>query len=387
MRLTASSWRHDILMGVLLLADQMLHADGVLSPGWMRIEGDRIVETGKGTAPDPAADEQSMHVAVLSPGFVDQHCHGAAGASFDTTDPSQAERVIAAHARHGSTSLVASLVTASPADLAARIATLARLVSDGRLAGVHLEGPCLDPGHRGAHDTRLLVEPSVGLLQDLAADPAVRMITLATELPRGLDVARALAENGVVVALGHTGADAAQTREAIDAGVRVATHLFNGMPGIHHRDPGPIPLLLESPQVCVEVIADGVHLAPEILALVFRAAPGRVCLVTDAMAAAAYGDGDYLLGTLEVQVRDGVARLAGDGSIAGSTLTMDRAVQHAVAAGVRLADALVAASTTPARTMGLTDVGSLAAGKRADCVLLDDDLLVRRVLRAGRWIE
>ena len=215
------------------------------------------------------------------------------------------------------------------------------------------------------------------------------MVTLAPELDGGIDAVRQIAGAGVVAAIGHTDATYDVAREALDAGARLGTHLFNAMRPLHHRDPGPVGALLDAP-VDVELIADGVHLHPAVLRTVFAAKPGRCLLVTDAMAAAGADDGDYRLGPMAIEVRDGVARLAdgtGHGSIAGSTLTMDAAVRFAVrTAGLPLLDVVHAASTAPARAWDLTDVGALEAGRRADLVVLDDDLAVVRVMRAGSWL-
>ena len=222
-----------------------------------------------------------------------------------------------------------------------------------------------------------------------AGDGAVRMVTLAPELPGGVEAVERLAEAGVVAAIGHTDATYDVARRALDAGARVGTHLFNAMRGLHHREPGPVAALLEAP-VDVELIADGVHLHPAVLRSVFAAKPGRCVLITDAMAAAGAEDGDYELGPMTIEVREGVARLAdadGQGAIAGSTLTMDAAVRHAVQeAGLPLLDVVHAASTAPARVLGLGDVGAIEAGRRADLVVLDDDLAVVRVMRSGAWV-
>jgi N-acetylglucosamine-6-phosphate deacetylase len=216
------------------------------------------------------------------------------------------------------------------------------------------------------------------------------MVTLAPELPGGIAAVRRLDDAGVVAAIGHTDATYDETRAALDAGARLGTHLFNAMRPLHHRDPGPVGALLDAP-VDVELIADGVHLHPAVLRTVFAAKPGRCILVTDAMAAAGAPDGDYRLGPMAIEVRDGVARLAdgsGTGAIAGSTLTMDAAVRFAVrTAGLPLLDVVHAASTAPARAWRLDDVGALEAGRRADLVVLDEDLEVVRVMRAGAWVS
>jgi N-acetylglucosamine-6-phosphate deacetylase len=212
------------------------------------------------------------------------------------------------------------------------------------------------------------------------------MVTLAPELPGGLDAVRALTAAGVVAAVGHTDATYDQTRAALDAGASVGTHLFNAMRGLHHREPGPVTALLEHPDAFVELIADGVHLHPAVLRLAAGRKSHLAVLVTDAMAAAAAGDGDYELGALSVEVRDGVARLVSNGAIAGSTLTMASAVRFAVqSGGLPIEEAVRAATTTPAAMLGLERVGALRPGYRADLVVLDEHLDVLAVLDRGSW--
>jgi N-acetylglucosamine-6-phosphate deacetylase len=323
------------------------------------------------------------------PGFVDAHSHGGGGASYTSGDPDEAATVLATHRAHGTTTMVASLVTDPLDRLEESVRALAPLVAAGELAGIHLEGPWLSGAHCGAHDPALLRAPTAADVTRVldAGDGAVRMVTLAPELDGGLEAVRLLADRGVIAALGHSDATYAVARQALDAGASVATHLFNAMRGIHHREPGPVLALVEDPRACVELIADGVHLHPEVLRWAATSAPHRFVLVTDAMGAAGAADGDYLLGPAAVEVRDGVARLASNGAIAGSTLTMDRAVRYAVqVAGLPLDAAVEAATATPARLLGLNDVGAIEAGRRADLVHLDDHLAVVAVMRAGAWL-
>ena len=371
---------------MLLSADRVVLPTGAVEPGWVETAGDRIARAGGGSP--PAVADRHL-TGTLVPGFVDAHSHGGGGASFTSGDPGGAATVLATHRAHGTTSMMASLVTDTTERLEASVRALAPLVHAGELAGIHLEGPWLSGGHCGAHDPDLLRAPDpaeVARLLD-AGDGAVRMVTLAPELEGGLDAVRLLAERGVVAALGHSDATDAVTREALDAGVRVATHLFNAMRPIHHREPGPVLALVEDDRAFVELIADGVHLHPAVLHWAATSSPHRFLLVTDAMAAAGAADGDYLLGPAAVEVRAGVARLASNGAIAGSTLTMDRAVRYAVrTAGLPLDAAVEAATATPARLLGLADVGAIEPGRRADLVHLDDDLRVRAVMRCGTWL-
>ena len=365
-------------------AERLVTPHEVLAPGWFRVDGDRITEVGAGS---PAETAERLDGWVL-PGFVDMHVHGGGGASFTTGDPEQARRAAAFHRRHGTTTMLASLVTAPPEQLLAAVRELVPLVADGTLAGVHLEGPFLAEARCGAHDPELLLEPDGELLDDLlrAGCGTVRMVTVAPERPGGMDLIKKLAAADVVAAVGHSDATFDVAAEAFRAGATVATHLFNGMPPLHHRKPGVVGAALHHPAAVVELINDGVHLHPAVVAGVFaQVGSERVALVTDAMSAAGAGDGEYELGGQRVRVANGVARIAATGSIAGSTLTMDAAVRAAVAAGGSVVDASRAASGTPARAIGLVDRGEIAAGQRADLVVLDDDLQVRRVARGGRW--
>jgi N-acetylglucosamine-6-phosphate deacetylase len=367
-------------------AAHVVTPDEVLSPGWVQVEDDRITDVRGGL---PPGGRQPAHpTSCLVPGFVDTHAHGGGGASFTSEDPAEALRAVRTHLNHGTTSMVASLVSAPVETLRRQVAMLGELVEQGDLEGVHLEGPWLSPDFKGAHDRASLAAPAPRELESFldAVPDVIRMVTLAPELEHGLDATRLLVARGIVVAVGHTAADYERTTAAIRTGATVATHLFNAMPPVHHRDPGPVVALLEDPRVVVELVVDNHHLHPRIAAFAMAHAAGGYQLVSDAMAAAGAPDGRYDLGGLAVQVHDGVARLAGTDTLAGSTLTMSSAVRNAVRCGVSLPEATRAASTTPAKTHGLSDVGALVVGRRADLVLLDEDMAVQRVMRAGRWV-
>jgi N-acetylglucosamine-6-phosphate deacetylase len=368
------------------VSGKVMTPTGIIRQGCVEINGDRITAV----AEYPSVRDGDW----IIPGFVDIHCHGGGGHSFTTGDPDGARKAAEFHLGHGTTTLLASLVS-SPYQLM-RDATRAYvpLVADGTLAGLHYEGPYLAGARCGAQNPHFLRQVSLAELTTLLdlADGTVRMVTLAPEQPAALAAIELLHRRGVVAAIGHTDATYERTREAVAAGASVATHLFNGMPTPHHRAPGPVYALLGAPTVVCELIADGTHLHDGVLA--FAAATigaDRIALVTDAMAAAGMPDGDYELGGQPVVVSDGVARLAtadgSDGAIAGSTLTMDAALRRAVAAGIPLPAAVRMATATPARALGLADqVGSLRPGLRADLVVLDDDLRVRRVMRGGQWV-
>lgn len=371
---------------MIIASPRILLPDGSLRPGRVRTEGPRIAQVALDGASDSAQESADLTVPILAPGLVDMHCHGGGGASFATTDPDEARAAVDLHHRHGSTSVVASLVTAPVDVLEQQLATLAPLVREGSgvLAGLHLEGPWLSPQRPGAHDPSLLRHPDAADVDRLvaAADGQLRMVTLAPELPGATEAITRLVDAGVVVAVGHTDCDADGLRAAVAAGATVVTHLLNAMRPIHHREPGPVTAALAEQSLTLELIVDGIHVHPEVVDLLHRATRAKIALITDAMAAAGCGDGSYTLGSLQVEVRDGAARLAGGGSIAGSTLTLDRAVRGAVATGVPLGAALRSATSVPARALGI-DAGSVQVGAPADLVALDDDLVPVQVWRGG----
>jgi N-acetylglucosamine-6-phosphate deacetylase len=381
----------------LLAGGRVVTPGGVLSPGWIRLAGDLIDAIGPGEPPEPhpaGLPVTDLRGRWVLPGFVDVHVHGGGGASFTEGPADDARRAAEFHRQHGSTTIVASLVTAPVAELEARAAMLAGLAREDVIAGIHLEGPFLSAARCGAQDPRHMMAPDVAAFASLhaAAGGQLRVITLAPELPGATGLIEAAVRAGVIAAVGHTDATADITSAAVDAGATHATHLFNGMRPLHHREPGPIGALLDRDEVTCEVIADGVHLHDTAIRLTARAAgEGRLVLITDAMAAAGMPDGRYGLGSLRVEVAGGVARLAGGdgpGAIAGSTATMAGVVRHAiVAAGLPVTEVAAAASTTPARVLGLSDrTGALSPGLAADLVVCDEDFRLRAVMRHGEWL-
>ncbi|NUS01080.1 MAG: N-acetylglucosamine-6-phosphate deacetylase [Nonomuraea sp.] len=372
----------------LTLADARIVTPEGVHEGWLTIEDGRITHVGHGAAPGPGLSLGGRHVV---PGFVDIHNHGGAGGSFPTGEQDKARDAVALHRRHGTTTMVASLVTDALDGLSRAASSLAELCEEGLFAGIHFEGPYIARARCGAHDPGLLREPSPQELSGLvkAARGHARMVTVAAELPGGLDTIRMAVAEGLIAALGHSDADYDQTIAAVEAGASVATHLYNAMPPLGHRAPGPIAALLEDERVTVELINDGVHVHPAMLRLAYEVAgPGRTVLITDAMSATGLGDGDYVLGPMRVRVTGGVARLVEGGSIAGSTLTMDVAFRRGVReVGMSLPDAVQVASLTPARVLGLAgEIGSIAVGKAADLVVLSGELEVDGVMKNGEWI-
>ena len=375
-------------MDALLTADAVVAHDRVLRPGWVSVRGDRIAAAGDGAPPVTATHD--LGAAVLVPGFVDVHCHGAGGASFGE-DLDDARRVGAAHRSSGTTTLLASLVSAPVAVLRRSVDALAELVESGELAGVHLEGPWLSTAYCGAHDPTALVVPEKHDVEALVRPGVVQMVTLAPELPGAADAIRAIVAAGAVAAVGHTAADAGQVREALRLGASHATHLFNAMPPLHHRAPGAVLALLES-DATLELIRDGHHLHPDLCRwLDATVAPERLVAVSDAMAATGSPDGDYRLGSLDVTVTGGIARVAGTDALAGSTMTLDhafRATAYGSSSDADLLRAVAQTSGNPARALRIPDVGVLEAGRRADVVVLDASSLdVVRVLHRGAWVS
>lgn len=397
-------------------ADLALRGTAVLEQGLVPdalvlCAGERILWAGPAAhAPAELLPEDSRvleHDGLILPGLVDLHCHGGGGASFP--DSEGAEEMLAAvleHRRHGTTSLVASLVTADAATLREKVAQLTGLHRDGEIAAIHLEGPFLSEARRGAQNPAHLTDGDPALVRELAeiAGGALATMTVAPEAAGADEVIDALAGSGAVPSLGHTDGGSAEMTRAVDRSIAAlrrrrgrsplptATHLFNGMRPIHHRDPGPALAALDAAsrgEMVVEVIADGVHLDARTVAHVFAlAAEDHVVLVTDAMAAAGMADGRYRLGALDVTVAEGVATLTEGGAIAGGTAHLVEVLRHAVLeAGVELVAAVRAASTVPARVLGLEDeIGSLAAGRRADVLMVDRALRPVTVLRGGREV-
>ncbi|CCH35526.1 N-acetylglucosamine-6-phosphate deacetylase [Actinosynnema sp. NPDC047251] len=373
---------------VALTGGRVVTPDGVLDHGWVAVRDGLIVAVGEGAPPDgPTTD---LGGDWLVPGFVDIHCHGGGGEAFTNADPERVRKAAAAHRRHGTTTLLASLVSRPIPELADQVKALSELVEDGVVQGIHLEGPFLSAARCGAHDPAILCAPDRDSVDQLlrAGRGMVRMVTVAPELEHGVDAVRQLVDNDVLAAIGHTDATEAQIRPAVEAGARVATHLFNGMRPLHHREPGPIGALLDDERVTVELICDLVHLHPTAVRLAARhAGVGRTVLITDAIAAAGVGDGVYDVGGLEVRVVDGVPTLAGGASLAGSTLTMDTAFRNAITScGLTVQEAVYAASTRPAQLLGL-DTGEVRAGLAADLVVLDAEFKPREVMSQGAWVK
>lgn len=369
----------------VLRADRVVADSAVLSPGWAAIEEGLITDYGQG---NPTSAVSDRIAGTIVPGFVDVHAHGAAGADFGSADEAGIGAIVEHHARCGTTTLVASVATAPLDVLEQRVRNLRLFVERGILAGIHLEGPYLSPQRRGAHDIELLRHPEPAEMQRLldAGAGTIRMVTIAPELPGAEVVIRSMVAQGVTVALGHTACTAEEARAAIEWGATVLTHAFNGMPSLHHREPGPLGVALVDDRVTVELILDGHHVGTEAAEIIRRVAVGRLALVSDAMAATGLGDGEYRIAGSPVVVRDGVAMLADGSSLAGSTITIADGFQRLMDVhGAGFAEAVMASSETPARALGLPRPG-IWVGAPADLVVLQGSA-VERVMRAGTWLQ
>lgn len=361
----------------------------VLVRGDVRVHDGRVVAVG--VAPAGAA-------GLAAPGFIDLQVNGFAGVDFLAAEARDYRVAGEALAATGVTAYLPTLISSPEETYEGAIAAMnaARAPDEAhecagrprapnrpsgpRIVGAHLEGPFLSPHWPGAHDPRFLQPPRAGLLERL---DGVALVTLAPELPGALELIGHLTEDGIVVSCGHSDADAAAAHAAFDAGARAVTHLHNAQRRFGHRDPGLSGVALVRAEVTVQAIVDGVHLAPEVALAAFRTARERLCLVTDAMAAAGLGDGTYRLGSREVYV-EGMAATLADGTYAGSVLSMDAAVRNLAALGAGETEALLAATRAPARLLARPGLGVLAPGAPADVVVLDDRLEVRATLVDGR---
>ncbi len=379
-------------------ASRILTPDDEISDGVIVVEGSRIAAIGhrdEMRLPADSVDYVATGMTVV-PGFVDVHIHGAGGHDVMEADARALDRITSTVARHGTTSIVATTVTAPIEDTCRSLEGIAQYIrahenaeNDGLAAeilGIHLEGPFISKARRGVHPPDALAKPSVATLGKFieAADGLVKIVTLAPELPGALELIAAAVAAKIVAAIGHTDADYDQARAAIHAGARHAVHMYNAMRPFEHRDPGVVGAILTDPEVTAEVIADLVHVAgPAIQVLIGAKGFDTVLLVSDGIAATGMPDGKYRLGNFEVSVKDGVARNS-EGKLAGSTLTMDRALRNIVGIGVPLQDAVRMATVLPARRLGLAGKkGIIAVGADADLVALTPDLRVAGVMTRG----
>jgi N-acetylglucosamine-6-phosphate deacetylase len=346
--------------------------DGILLGGDVEVEDGRITAVGLAGA--------GRGVAV--PGFVDLQVNGFGGVDFLDADAGGYRRAGDALLETGVTAYLPTLITSPEAQIVAAMREVPLGDARPRILGMHLEGPFLSPSRLGTHEASARRDPDAALLERLLDAGPVRLMTLAPELAGAEALIDRLLERGITVSLGHSDATAEQANAAFDRGARSVTHLFNAMRPFLHRDPGLVGAALARDDVVVSIILDGIHLAPETARVAWRAAAGRLGLVTDAITAAGVADGSYSLGNIDVEVHEGTVR-GPDGVLAGSVLTMIEAVRNLHALDVSLEDAVGAATTTPARVLGDPDLGRIAVGLPADLVVLDDRLEIERVLVGG----
>ena len=360
-----------------------------IEDGTVLIADGRITAVGSAELEvPPTATVRNAAGLILSPGFIDLQVNGGFGLDF-TADPATIWDVAAGLPRYGVTSFLPTVITSPPATGRAAQDVLRAGPPAGwvgaRPLGLHLEGPFLNPGKKGAHNPAHLRLPTPEAVADWSPEEGVRLVTLAPELPGASEVIAALAGRGVVVSAGHSPATYDEAAAGFDAGARYATHLFNAMSTLHHREPGLVAAALADPRVTAGLIPDGLHVHPALVALVWRLlGPGRLNLVTDAMAAMGMSPGDYLLGDFSVTVDESSARLP-DGTLAGCILSLDAILRAFIAfTGASLADALATVTTTPARLLGLgAELGSIAPGMAADLTLISPDLRIVETFIAG----
>ncbi|MCD5408617.1 N-acetylglucosamine-6-phosphate deacetylase [Candidatus Bipolaricaulota bacterium] len=369
--------------GLLITVGEVIHGDILVQAG-------RVIMVGVADLPSGAEEMRELDASGLyiAPGFIDLQVNGGAGHNFEDASPTDIRRIIDFHLSHGTTGLLPTTVTAPVDEIREAIARI-REVEHPAVLGMHLEGPFVSPRRKGAHNEAHILPPSPEAFARLVAgqEEFIKIVTLAPELPGAAELIAQIKGIGAVPALGHSDASYEQALAAVGKGVKLFTHLFNAMPPLHHRAPGAVGAALDS-DAYVELICDGIHVHPAVVRLVAKVKGyDRVCLVTDAISAAGLSDGNYQLGGLPVKVQDGVARLP-DGTLAGSTLTMARAVRNFMEfTGCSLPQAVRCATLNPARLLGIEDrKGSLEVGKDADLVIFDEDLNVHYTILGGEIV-
>jgi N-acetylglucosamine-6-phosphate deacetylase len=369
----------------LLLTDGRVSA--VAAPGELAEPTDEL------GLPDGTVERLDATGLLVAPGLIDLQVNGAAGVDI-TAEPERLWEVAAALPRHGITAFLPTLVTTDERTRSRALAALAAgrpvgVPAGARPLGLHFEGPMLSPERSGAHEKSLLREPSAELIAGWSAAAGVQMVTMAPELPGAIEVIRQLAERGVLVSIGHTAADLDQVRAATAAGARSVTHLFNAMPGLDHREPGPVGAVLGMDGLVAGVIVDGLHVHPVTVVAAYRAlGASRFLAVSDTTAALDQPDGPSRLGGRPVLIRDGAVRLVDDGGLAGSAVGLDHCLRLlARFTGLTPAEVLTAATLVPADLIGRPDLGRLEPGAVADVVLLTEQLQPMATIVGGRVLH
>jgi N-acetylglucosamine-6-phosphate deacetylase len=380
---------------VLIAAPRLITATAgspIAAPGYVAMAGGVVTAVGRGDP--PRAPDIALPGGVLLPGLVDLQVNGYFGEEFLTADADGWARVITRLPQTGTTAFLPTFITAPPGVLTAGLRAAAVLIpalpAGARVLGVHVEGPFISPRWKGAHNKAWITEPSAGAVAELldAGRGVLRLVTLAPERPGGMSAVTRLTEAGVLVSVGHSDATARQVAEAADHGARMVTHLFNAQRPMHHREPGVVGQALTDERLTSGLIADMHHVSPQVCVLAFRAAPGRICAVTDAAACAGMPPGSYQLGgePIELPPGDGEPPVRGDGTLAGSGLRMDAAVGNLAAAGIGLVEAVSAATRVPADLIGRPDLGRIAPGAAADLAWLGDDMRTRATWIGGEQV-
>jgi N-acetylglucosamine-6-phosphate deacetylase len=380
---------------VLIAAPRLITATAgspIAAPGYVAMAGGVVTAVGRGDP--PRAPDIALPGGVLLPGLVDLQVNGYFGEEFLTADADGWARVITRLPQTGTTAFLPTFITAPPGVLTAGLRAAAALIpalpAGARVLGVHVEGPFISPRWKGAHNEAWITEPSAGAVAELldAGRGVLRLVTLAPERPGGMSAVTRLTEAGILVSVGHSDATARQVAEAADHGARMVTHLFNAQRPMHHREPGVVGQALTDERLTSGLIADMHHVSPQVCVLVFRAAPGRICAVTDAAACAGMPPGSYQLGgePIELPPGDGEPPVRGDGTLAGSGLRMDAAVGNLAAAGIGLVEAVSAATRVPADLIGRPDLGRIAPGAAADLAWLGDDMRTRATWIGGEQV-
>ena len=380
---------------MLIAAPRLITATAgsrIAAPGYVTMTGGVVTAVGQGDP--PRAPDVALPSGVLLPGFVDLQVNGYFGEEFLTAGADGWARVATRLPQTGTTAFLPTFVTAPPGVLTAGLRAAAALIpalpAGARVLGVHVEGPFISPAWKGAHNEAWITEPSADAVAELleAGRGVLRLVTLAPERRGGMAAVTALTEAGVLVSVGHSDATARQVAEAADHGARMVTHLFNAQRPMHHREPGVVGEALTDLRLTSGLIADMHHVNPQVCVLAFRAAPGRICAVTDAAACAGMPPGSYKLGgePIELPPGDGEPPVRNDGTLAGSGLRMDAAVGNLVAAGIGLAEAVCAATRVPADLIGRPDLGRIAPGAAADVAWLGDDMRTRATWIGGELV-
>jgi N-acetylglucosamine-6-phosphate deacetylase len=366
--------------GVIIAAPQILTPDGLVADASVVVEDGRIAEVR------PGGGDLALPDGILAPGLIDLQVNGFFGVDFGDSGPDEWRTVARRLPETGVTAFLPTLITAPIEDLSdgLRRAGHAMGGEGARILGVHVEGPFLAAERRGAHDAELFCDPTPDRIAALLEPGTLALLTLAPERAGALDAISQLRDAGVVVSVGHTDATADVVLAAAGAGARMVTHLFNAQRGIHHREPGVAGMALADPRLVCGLILDGHHVVDAVARIALTAAPGRIALVTDAIAAAGMPPGLYELGGEPVIVRDGEPPKRPDGTLAGASLRLDDGVARAVALGVEPAAAIEAATRVPADVLGRADLGRIAPGAAADLVWLGPDFRTRAAWVGGR---